>query len=142
MNKKTDGKRGFFTTCIHAYATNLNRIRHARPSFLSFCEQALKLVKQIMAVDSSKLPREVVRTVVAVSGHKEDNFRRVCGHIHVDALIPRGTPSGRNSCYLPYWFCTILYDSNRRPTVFRANRVPEPYDALLPIATRPYVGWQ
>ncbi|CBN77350.1 conserved unknown protein [Ectocarpus siliculosus] len=40
--------------------------------------QALKLVKQIMAVDSSRLPREVVRTVVAVSGHKEDNFRRVC----------------------------------------------------------------
>ncbi|CAM9962272.1 unnamed protein product [Ascophyllum nodosum] len=40
--------------------------------------QALKLVKQIMLVDSSKLPREVVRTVVAVSGHKEDNFRRVC----------------------------------------------------------------
>ncbi|CAM9959226.1 unnamed protein product [Ectocarpus sp. 6 AP-2014] len=38
--------------------------------------QALKLVKQIMAVDSSRLPREVVRTVVAVSGHKEDNFRR------------------------------------------------------------------
>lgn len=30
-----------------------------------------------MSVDSSKLPREVVRTVVAVSGHKEDNFRRV-----------------------------------------------------------------
>lgn len=29
-----------------------------------------------MAVDSSRLPREVVRTVVAVSGHKEDNFRR------------------------------------------------------------------
>lgn len=43
---------------------------------LSF-KQALKLVKQIMAVDSSWLPREVVRTVVAVSGHKEDNFRRV-----------------------------------------------------------------
>eukprot|EP00752_Nemacystus_decipiens_P007062 g6329.t1 len=40
--------------------------------------QALKLVKQIIAVDSSRLPREVVRTVVAVSGHKEDNFRRVC----------------------------------------------------------------
>lgn len=40
-------------------------------------EQALKLVKQIIAVDSSGLPREVLRTVVAVSGHKEDNFRRV-----------------------------------------------------------------
>ena len=34
-------------------------------------------MKQIIAVDSSRLPREVVRTVVAVSGHKEDNFRRV-----------------------------------------------------------------
>lgn len=49
------------------------------PSFLgrTFSNQALKLVKQIIAVDSSRLPREVVRTVVAVSGHKEDNFRRV-----------------------------------------------------------------
>ncbi|CAM9272416.1 unnamed protein product, partial [Hapterophycus canaliculatus] len=44
----------------------------------SLSTQALKLVKQIIAVDSSRLPREVVRTVVAVSGHKEDNFRRVC----------------------------------------------------------------
>lgn len=50
-----------------------------RRSFLgrTFSNQALKLVKQIIAVDSSRLPREVVRTVVAVSGHKEDNFRRV-----------------------------------------------------------------
>lgn len=47
--------------------------RHFRVS----STQALKLVKQIMAVDPSSLPREVVRTVVAVSGHKEDNFRRV-----------------------------------------------------------------
>lgn len=59
--------------CIHQYTqhTSLYRI-HFFP-----VEQALKLVKQIMAVDPSRLPREVVRTVVAVSGHKEDNFRRV-----------------------------------------------------------------
>lgn len=51
--------------------------------------QALKLVKQIIAVDSSRLPREVVRTVVAVSGHKEDNFRRV-GHTIFVSLGCRG----------------------------------------------------
>lgn len=34
-----------------------------------------------------------------------------------------------------------LYGSNRRPTVFRAIRIPEPYDALLLIATRPFVDW-
>ncbi|CAM9222945.1 unnamed protein product, partial [Choristocarpus tenellus] len=40
--------------------------------------QALKLVKRIMEVDSSRVPREVVQTLVAVSGHMEDSFRRVC----------------------------------------------------------------
>ncbi|CAM9692595.1 unnamed protein product, partial [Phaeothamnion confervicola] len=40
--------------------------------------QALKLVRRIMEIQPALLSAPLVRSVVAVSAHKEDNFRRVC----------------------------------------------------------------
>lgn len=77
----TPGVVHIVRACLHETSPAVKAGKQCTHFFLSgrmFSNQALKLVKQIIAVDSSRLPREVVRTVVAVSGHKEDNFRRVC----------------------------------------------------------------
>lgn len=51
-----------------------------------------------MTVDASKVPREVVRTIVAVSAHKEDNFRRVGGwHFRLPSRRYLTTCHGRRS---------------------------------------------
>jgi hypothetical protein len=40
--------------------------------------QALKLAQRVLELDSSRMPRNVVRSLVAIAGHKDDSFRRVC----------------------------------------------------------------
>ncbi|RHY67864.1 hypothetical protein DYB30_003399, partial [Aphanomyces astaci] len=39
--------------------------------------QALKVVRRLMDIDASQVPTSVVRSVVAIANHKEDNLRRV-----------------------------------------------------------------
>lgn len=40
--------------------------------------QALKVIRRIMEVDGSQMPTSLVRSIVAIAGHKDDNMRRVC----------------------------------------------------------------
>lgn len=40
--------------------------------------QALKVIRRIAEIDAAQMPPSLVASIVAISGHKDDNLRRVC----------------------------------------------------------------
>lgn len=49
--------------------------------------QSLKLIRRMMTVDSSLVPRSIVQALVAIAEHAKDDFRRVS----LDAVRELGT---------------------------------------------------
>ncbi|GLD95090.1 hypothetical protein PINS_up003715 [Pythium insidiosum] len=40
--------------------------------------QAIKVVRRVMEIDATQMPRALVASLVAIASHKDDNMRRVC----------------------------------------------------------------
>lgn len=66
--------------------------------------QALKLIRRMMVVDASLLPRSIVQSLVAIAEHVKDDFRRVC----LDAVRELGAqPSPFKYCLA--FVCLIVH---------------------------------
>ncbi|KAG5193058.1 hypothetical protein JKP88DRAFT_260898 [Tribonema minus] len=103
--------------------------------------QSLKLVKRIMEVSPALVPTGVVRSVAAVAGHKEDNFRRVCLEtLRALQLTPLPLPL-RSCCHRRRRRCRVRRElSVRSPeAVARVNGFRCLFGAILDPATQDLV---